>query len=634
MSGSGWIDDMLEEMDVNDTGLTLLTLPAVVAELPPAPERTPEEFTPEDLTNAHYLLDAPPPNDARDDAHYLPDASVLPLAAAVADSEAAPIPISLHNALANPDIANAWHSNCTTPRLSVGGDTVADSSAAENGESDAAVAERRNRRRAPRSTFQGDRQHRSSRWNAEPEVGNLGIFFGNWGARATLGGAKAQRRRMEKHDLQVLKNPAMIVVLAEAARETEEILKTCCSRGDPEVQGLESRDDHDCHVLRGDEESAILIAARKDNTTCIQLLEYNVIDDHEYMQRGRPKKARSRIMVCRIYFKQNVGHIGKEVVVAGVHGHYMTMKREWPAALTRFWNILADEIRSHGVQFVAGDFNMSLTQVPVELRSRGIKCDCIAWYPWRHDTERKHEQALGLDSCGIFYIGGNIKATLNWGLEQLGDLTAVAEQMQESNLDVYHGAQHPGQFWTAYRSKGIKESDKDKNLEQRLVDLLTPTTTAIELAGIAKRKGSWYCAYLRFKEKRLNKEEWLVDGEMHNGAHFPLCVFTKNASSRSVAGAMARAQRRSRGRRKGETAVAARETVGGKVGGQGTAAEEWHVTVPPGLGNGSWPTATTAHENSTGQSGGERRSESASLWNNWGSSTSSTWACNAWNDMQ
>ena len=275
---------------------------------------------------------------------------------------------------------------------------------------------------------------------------------------------------------------------------------------------------------------------------------------------------------------------------------------------------------------------MSLTQVPVELRNRGIKCDCIAWYPWRHETQRKHEQALGLDSCGIFYIGGNIQATLNWGLEQLGDLTAVAEQMQESNLDVYHGAQHPGQFWTAYRSKK-KELDKDKNLKQRLVDLLTPTTTAIELRGIEKREGSCYCPYLRFKEKRLNKEEWLVDGVMHNGAHFPLCVFTNNSRARSEAAAKARAQRkRDKAQRKSQhnTAVAERVTVGG----EGTAAEEWHGTVPPGLGKGSRPTATTAHENSTGQSGGERRSESASRWNNWGSSTSSTWAWNAWNDMQ
>ena len=416
----------------------------------------------------------------------------------------------------------------------------------------------------------------------------------------------------------------MIVVLAEAARETEEMLRTCSSRGDPEVQGLRSRDDHACHVLRGNEESGILIAARKDNTTGIELLEYNVIDDHEYTQKGKPKKARSRIMIARIFFKQNVGHIGREVVVAGVHGHYMTMKHEWPAALKRFWNILADEIRSHGVQFVAGDFNMSLTQVPVELRNRGIKCDCIAWYPWRHDTERKHEQALGLDSCGIFYIGGNIKATLNWGLEQLGDLTAVAEQMQDSNLDVYYGAQHPGQFWTAYRSKGIKESDEDKNLEKRLVDLLTPTTTDIELRGIEKREGSCYCPYLRFKEKRLNKEEWLVDGVMHNGAHFPLCVFTKNSSSRSEAGAMARAQRkRDKSQRKSQhaPAVAARVTVGR----EGTAA---------GLGNGSRPIATTAHENSTGQSESERRSESASRWNNWGSSTSSTWAGRCWSSCE
>ena len=114
-------------------------------------------------------LDAP-----QIDAH-----AELPLQAAVAEREAARGETEVLE-IPNSGITGAWHSNCTSPCPSVAGDTIADSSAAENDESDAAVAERRDRRRAPLSTFQGAREHRSSKWNAEPEVGNFGIFFGSW----------------------------------------------------------------------------------------------------------------------------------------------------------------------------------------------------------------------------------------------------------------------------------------------------------------------------------------------------------------------------------------------------------------------------------------------------------------------
>ena len=510
----------------------------------------------------------------------------LPLQAAVAERKAAR------------GETEVWHSNCTTPCPSVAGDTIASSSAGEGDESDAAVAERRDRRRAPLSTTQGasESTHKSSKWNAEPEVGNFGIFFGNWGARATLGGARAQQRRRETMDLQLKKNPAMVVVVAEASAEVEEILKTCRSRGSPELQGVQSRDDHEHYVIRGEEECAILIGARKDNTTSIELLEYHVSDDHGYNEKGKPKMARTRTMIAKIQFKQHVGHLGKEIVVAGVHGHYRTMKYEWPAALKCFWDSFAQRIRRRGVQIVAGDFNMSLTQVPVELGRRGIACDCIAWYPWRHATMSMHDQALGLDSCGIFYIGGNIQATLNWSLGKLVDLTAVADQMQDSKLDVYSGQNHPGQHWSCYRSSAFKEAEADKNLEQRLQALLTPTTTDGELAQIPKRTNSFYCPYLRFKEKRMDKEEWLVDGELHNGAHFPLCVFTNNSRSRSEAGSWYRAakkgkqhkgkgkQDKGKGNSEHNTAVAEQGTV---WGGKGKGAKKGH-------GHGSRATATTA----------------------------------------
>ena len=74
-------------------------------------------------------------------------------------------------------------------------------------------------------------------------------------------------------------------------------------------------------------------------------------------------------MVCTFTWKQNIGHLGKEIVVCGVRGHYKTMKMEFPTKVyDDWWNNLADLIRDHKVNFLVGDFNMSLTQVISELK--------------------------------------------------------------------------------------------------------------------------------------------------------------------------------------------------------------------------------------------------------------------------
>ena len=39
--------------------------------------------------------------------------------------------------------------------------------------------------------------------------------------------------------------------------------------------------------------------------------------------------------------------------------------------------------------------------------------------------------------------------------------------------------------------------------------------------------------YLRVTQKSMHQSEWLVNEGIHNGAHFPLCAFTKNSSARS-----------------------------------------------------------------------------------------------------
>ena len=72
------------------------------------------------------------------------------------------------------------------------------------------------------------------------------------------------------------------------------------------------------------------------------------------------------------------------------------------------------------------------------------------------------------------------------------------------------------------------------DLHARMHDLLAPSTTAEELNEMWMNKIRVYCPHLRLKQKPMDKDEWLVAGHIHNGAHFPLCVFTKNASARSM----------------------------------------------------------------------------------------------------
>jgi len=421
---------------------------------------------------------------------------------------------------------------------SIAGDTV--DSEADGDADDAEVsAALRQRRLAPREPLQTNRERNpSSKYNSEPEVGNFGLFSGNWGLRGTVGGKDAQRLRREIQDRQILRNPGQVVVVVEASRQLEELLQRPPVEGDSEPQSrLQARSTHEYFVARGREESAVLVAARKDSVSSLECLHHEVHNDHAYKEKKKGKIARSRMMVCKVSFKQNIGHLGKEIVVCGAHGHYKTMKMEWPQAWVAFWDRLARYVQTFGIQFLAGDFNMSFTEVPKQLRSRGIACDCVAWYPWQQPREQPMavtmttEQRLGFDSCGIFYIGGGVHVQTPWSLQDIDILAAVAGE--SPFLDVYPGTNVPGQPWHCYRSRAYGERPDEKNLQDRLRDLLTPSTRQEELESIPTREGVNYCPYLRLKQKQMDKNEWLVDGGIHNGAHFPLCVFTNNSSARS-----------------------------------------------------------------------------------------------------
>ena len=232
---------------------------------------------------------------------------------------------------------------------------------------------------------------------------------------------------------------------------------------------------------------------------------------------------------------------------------------KWITVWNAWWDEFARRVRHYGIQFLAGDFNMSLTEVCKQLRQRGIRCDCVSWCPWLLKGEVKgqtedeitakiEKQRLGFDSCGIFYIGGNVEVTMDFGFSAIDQLIAVAEdhaakgQANPQNfpkeilakLPVFDEMNYPGQLWTCYRSRHKTENADEKNLRARLMDLLSSSTTPEERANIQKRHGASCKPWLKLKGKGLKLSEWLVEGEMHQGSHFPLAIWLANEGHRSA----------------------------------------------------------------------------------------------------
>ena len=130
---------------------------------------------------------------------------------------------------------NPWTQSDET---SSAGDTASET----DGDADdtAVAALKRQQRRAPKAPVHGNPAlHRSAKRNSEPEVGNFGLFFGNWGMRGTVGGTGAQRLRREIQDRQILKSPGQVVIVAEATGQLEESLRQPLVEGSPDQGGLQ-----------------------------------------------------------------------------------------------------------------------------------------------------------------------------------------------------------------------------------------------------------------------------------------------------------------------------------------------------------------------------------------------------------
>ena len=209
----------------------------------------------------------------------------------------------------------------------------------------------------------------------------------------------------------------------------------------------------------------------------------------EKKEQAKKGLAGTKIMVCTFHWKQNIGHFGKKVTVMGVHGPYNTMNTKFANETTdNWWNRLRQTIEQYRVNFLCGDFNMSLTQVVPRLRARGLKIDPCSWHPWLHEEKHAQGICLGMDSLAIFYIGGDVRCELEWGFCQIKELTRKAavpctpqsrpcrpQSRQMPQLHTYSGNDQPGQVWKLFKSKH-NEKPQEADLQKKLRDLLQPST--------------------------------------------------------------------------------------------------------------------------------------------------------------
>ena len=115
------------------------------------------------------------------------------------------------------------------------------------------------------------------------------------------------------------------------------------------------------------------------------------------------------------------------ITVMGVQGHYHTMKRKFHRdKYVEWWDKLYQHITTYNVKLLVGDFNESLAQVVPRLRERGLLVDCCSWYPFLHDTLHDQGIRLGMDSCAMFHIGGDVRISMPWGYSRIDRLLVAA----------------------------------------------------------------------------------------------------------------------------------------------------------------------------------------------------------------
>ena len=421
--------------------------------------------------------------------------------------------------------------NCDDDDGSVSGDTAGTRTDAEiEGGDLSAVAARRTEMAQPTKRVVGDLHpyNEPAERNKRKDVGNFGLFMGNWGQRSEKKAASCAQRDL--HDSNVMGSPGMIIVLFEATTAVAAMLEREPShvpdRPPPRhnekapLGNMSARAWFEHLVCMGEEsKGAILMAVRKNVCENIECVYSDSWVDGIWNVKGKNNTATTRVMVCKFTWKQNIGHLGKDVTVMGVHGHYRTMNMLFNKTVNdELWKKIKDLIVEHNVNLLVGDWNMSLPQVVPRLTALGLHVDLCSWYPWLHDTDHAGGNYFGMDSCAMFHIGGDVLCEMTWDFDKIGEIITEAardpaerprSRHGDHSLDRYSGNNFPGQLWDTYKSKS--NGNESVDLQTKLESLLRPSTTMERLGELhadlieqnkwRHKRDKQSTAFLRLKQK-------------------------------------------------------------------------------------------------------------------------------------
>jgi hypothetical protein len=112
----------------------------------------------------------------------------------------------------------------------------------------------------------------STVFNARDDVGNIGWFFGNWGARTK------HRGQQNNIDIQLKRCPAQIIGICECEESTEAVLRAPAATdavADADASGghaLAKRSEWEYATLRGNEPVSVLVGVRTSTAESLDLL--------------------------------------------------------------------------------------------------------------------------------------------------------------------------------------------------------------------------------------------------------------------------------------------------------------------------------------------------------------------------
>jgi hypothetical protein len=142
------------------------------------------------------------------------------------------------------------------------------------------------------------------------------------------------------------------------------------------------------HVVCGEEEGATcIVAGKRSMFKSITRLQWHLASGGTYKSKGRTRKAIqawSRVLVAELEFWRPCAGFEK-LRVASVHMHRMPAARRsgFCSGADEFWKGLHVRLLDCNVQFVGGDFNMSLYDTVSRLKSAGTAVTLLAAHAWR-----------------------------------------------------------------------------------------------------------------------------------------------------------------------------------------------------------------------------------------------------------